>query len=522
MSKILVEGSKIIIDGHAKDIETCNTLTNLCDDLATSDKFVTIKYENGYGEFDSVSENSKKKFVMPEKAEACTLTIYSEDGSHVVSTIEIPASTAKVTSTGITWVEGSTTKKWDYLEAGKKFNGFSTVVGGYNEYTPGDTITMNSDKTLYVDAINVVTFNIYSNDGKILLNSAKECNADVITTYLEIEMYYIRYHGQNAFISDFYTCSWKTLKGVATSPNSSTPVYLPGATISCHDMYSNGVISIDLYIIEEDFPSLALSGTRKFLSKNGKLFIKNNQFVKQLYPQKGDLINIDLGNGDKTYRILKSNENTVEVVAMYEPTLLQKYNATNKSSKMGGVYIFAQQYSGSDLDTYLNTTWYNTLSDIAKAAIIAQDIIQDVWYLGSSTALGNPVYSGTYGDEVPGTSKCTIGKYADGGVIVGSRNVYALSVQDVVDYLNDSAVLVDTTAMLRNVNIWKMFWNIETKPNTSFWLRSANGNYSYRALYVNSVGTIWGGSYSDDLAVRPAFCIDLNKIPFIKTTEVIT
>ena len=60
---IIVNKEKIIIDGHAKDTNTCNTLTNICDVLANSDKFETIKYENGYAEFDSLEENNNKKFA---------------------------------------------------------------------------------------------------------------------------------------------------------------------------------------------------------------------------------------------------------------------------------------------------------------------------------------------------------------------------------------------------------------------------------------------------------------------------
>lgn len=60
---IIVNKEKIIIDGHAKDTNTCNTLTNICDVLANSDKFKTIKYENGYAEFDSIEENNNKKFA---------------------------------------------------------------------------------------------------------------------------------------------------------------------------------------------------------------------------------------------------------------------------------------------------------------------------------------------------------------------------------------------------------------------------------------------------------------------------
>ena len=77
MSKILIEGSKVIIDGHANDLETCNTLTNLCDELSKSEKFKTVKYESGYGEFESVSENEEKKFV----ADPGTVTLYIKSKS---------------------------------------------------------------------------------------------------------------------------------------------------------------------------------------------------------------------------------------------------------------------------------------------------------------------------------------------------------------------------------------------------------------------------------------------------------
>ena len=75
MSKILIEGNKVIIEGHASDLETCNTLTNLCDELSTSDKFRTVKYESGHGELESVSDNEEKKFA----GDYVYLRIYSND-----------------------------------------------------------------------------------------------------------------------------------------------------------------------------------------------------------------------------------------------------------------------------------------------------------------------------------------------------------------------------------------------------------------------------------------------------------
>lgn len=154
------------------------------------------------------------------------------------------------------------------------------------------------------------------------------------------------------------------------------------------------------------------------------------------------------GKGAKEYRIIKSSGEIAQVMAMYD-TLTSKWNTdTSKTTTMGTLTV--AKYEGSDIDTYLNTTWYNTLTDTTKAAIVPESVVCDAWYWGST---GDPDYTGTYGTAVPGTSNYTLSKYAGGTLNIGNRNVFALGVQDVIDYLNDSTVQVDTTAILRNVNI---------------------------------------------------------------------
>ena len=171
-------------------------------------------------------------------------------------------------------------------------------------------------------------------------------------------------------------------------------------------------------------------------------------------PVKGDLINLDLdGQGAKQYRVLSMDGDVAKVMAMYDD---MEMNWGYSTTTMGTISV--AKYEGSDIDTYLNTTWYNTLTDTAKAAIVPENVVCDAWYWGNT---GDPDYTGTYGTAVPGTSNYTISKYAGGTLNIGNRNVLALGIQDVIDYLNDSAVQVDTTAILRNVNIWKMFWNDE-------------------------------------------------------------
>lgn len=250
----------------------------------------------------------------------------------------------------------------------------------------------------------------------------------------------------------------------------------------------------------------------------------NEEFVKwftanakQLIVAKGTLINMDIGNGEKTYRVLENyyKGGTVQCLAMYNASISQKFNATRVRATMGSITV--QPYSGSDLDTYLNTTWYNTLSATAKAAIISKAITQDAWYWSGSTVSGSPTYSGTSGISVPGKVSYSIGKYTGGTLTVGNRNIYALGVEDIINYLNDEKLRVDTSAILRNVNIWKMYWNVEKRLSSSTypWLRSGsatNGLEIYAVL--EDTGTIAGNKYSATSAVRPAFTIDLSKIPY--------
>ena len=227
-------------------------------------------------------------------------------------------------------------------------------------------------------------------------------------------------------------------------------------------------------------------------------------------PVKSDLINLDLdGNGAKQYRVLSMNGDVAKVMAMYDD-LTSAYNSTSTTTTMGTLTV--QKYEGSTLDTYLNTTWYNTLTSATKAAIVPESVVCDAWYWGNT---GDPDYTGTYGNSVPGTSNYTISKYTGGTLNIGERNVFALGVQDVIDYLNDSSVQVDTTAILRNVNIWKMFWNDEVLHYSYPWLRSSLAAVSNSAWLVGGGdGYLGYGGVNYSYVVRPALNLNLNQIPF--------
>ena len=239
--------------------------------------------------------------------------------------------------------------------------------------------------------------------------------------------------------------------------------------------------------------------------------VKNVKDTTFYAPVKGSIISMDLdGQGAKQYRVLNMNGDVAKVMAMYDD-LSSVYDADYPTTTMGTLSV--AKYEGSTIDTYLNTTWYNTLTSATKAAIVPENVVCDAWYWDNS---GDPDYTGTYGTAVPGTSNYTISKYAGGTLNIGNRNVFALSVQDVIDYLNDSSVQVDTTAILRNTNIWKMFWNDGVSHSgKSLWLRSSYAVNSNSAWTMNGYkGFLYYNPANYSNVVRPALNLNLSQVPF--------
>lgn len=222
---------------------------------------------------------------------------------------------------------------------------------------------------------------------------------------------------------------------------------------------------------------------------------------------KGDLITIE----NKQYRVLNVNDTIAEVLAMYDASTSQKFNATNKTVVFTGGAT-GQKYQGSNLDTYLNETFFATLSSTMQAAIVPKAINQDMWYYNSSVPSSGTYYHITYGssnlyyfDTENGT--------AYGTANVGSRNVYALSLKDVIDYLGVSA-----GGDFADTDIWQMFWNDNSSHSSQYlWLRSAYSKGTNNAFCVSgNGGYLFDVGYSFSYRARPAFQIDLSKIAYTK------
>ena len=218
---------------------------------------------------------------------------------------------------------------------------------------------------------------------------------------------------------------------------------------------------------------------------------------------KGKIITIE----SKQYRVIKVAGNVAEVVAMYDASTSQVFNATSKTVTFSGGST-GQQYQGSTLDVYLNETFFATLSATMQAAIVPKAINQDMWGYGSSAPSSGTYYHQTYGsanryyyDNSSGVSY--------GTAEVGSRNVYALSLREVIDYLG-----VPENGDFTDTDIWQMFWNDNSSHSEQYlWLRSAYGNNSGTAVILyGSLGFFSDINYNRSYSVRPAFQIDLSKV----------
>lgn len=229
------------------------------------------------------------------------------------------------------------------------------------------------------------------------------------------------------------------------------------------------------------------------LKLNNTIITLNGSVIKVPLAKKGDLINMDLdGNGNKTYRILKMDNNVAEVMAMYDTsTEIPPFD-----SKLSNIYA--------------------TFSNTAKAAIISKTMYQYQYNYNSS------VYNAeTHASYIDYNTKVQVKS-------IGKQFIYGIDLEHIENYFN---------SVFSSEDLWLLFWNTTSRPTSSkdIWLSSAT-NYSnnpeeaqyicidYLGWITNNVvmRRVNGRTNYNYLPIRPAFCIDLSKISFTKTTEVIS
>jgi len=227
--------------------------------------------------------------------------------------------------------------------------------------------------------------------------------------------------------------------------------------------------------------------------------------IAMMFIEKGSILTMNLDGTDRQYRVLKKVGGTVvEVLTQFDPfgSTAIKYNTTSTTA------IFSdgsegQKYENSDLDTAVNVTWYNTLTSTAKEAIVDKNIIQDMWY--TNDASGNPDYRTV--------SRITSKK--DGATLtVGSRHIYAPSIQDFIDYLEVTPEMTTSNTTWTADSLRAAFGYSESSAY-QYWFSSAHASAVISSIYIGM-----NTCYPDDanatanMRVRPAFQIDLSKIQY--------
>ena len=201
------------------------------------------------------------------------------------------------------------------------------------------------------------------------------------------------------------------------------------------------------------------------------------------------------------------NGDVAKVIAMYD-TLSSEYNSTSTTTTFGSTT--AQKYADSTLDTYLNTTWYNTLTSATKAAIVPENVVQHCYqYYDEPNTPNTPTY--TYQYQYKWSDRNYENADDVGNVTVGDRNVFALDVKDIFDYF-------DKVCITSN-ELMTLFWNSTAKVSKYLWLRSSDADDSDAAWLVDGdAGYLRSDAMYNSLVVRPALNLDLSKINFTLAT----
>lgn len=210
------------------------------------------------------------------------------------------------------------------------------------------------------------------------------------------------------------------------------------------------------------------------------------------------------GKGAKQYRVLSMNGDVAKVMAMYD-TLTSVYNSTSTTTTFGSTT--AQKYADSTLDTYLNTTWYNTLTSAAKAAIVPENVVQHCYqYYDEPNTPNTPTY--TYQYQYNWSDSDYKNANDVGNVTVGDRNVFALDLKDIFDYFGKVCITSN--------ELMTLFWNSTAKVSKYLWLRSSSADGSGGAWLVDGDGgtLTYGSHVIDSFVVRPALNLNLSQIDF--------
>ena len=222
-------------------------------------------------------------------------------------------------------------------------------------------------------------------------------------------------------------------------------------------------------------------------------------------PAKGDLITL---NDGRLYRVLSTEGTTAKLLGMNDFKNNEPYSLDPDASPVtftdkgiGGGDKSGVGYNNSNIDKLLNGNedgdFFYSLPEYMKKAIYTRTVFQDMYKRVEGVPSGEYVLSST--------NSSMVSYYLQGGystIEVGPRNVFALGVNDIVEYLGKDFDGSDLKEML-----------YATSGVSQIWLSSAISNYE-KSVFVStdtncSLASNNAGIKVNFIAIRPVFYINL-------------
>lgn len=229
-------------------------------------------------------------------------------------------------------------------------------------------------------------------------------------------------------------------------------------------------------VFQHDIKDATVSNIAK-LMQNNNAETGENITKPEIHVNTGDLLNID---GSKYIVISQTDDN--KYLVMRKDSIGNR--AFQSSPRVDGENF--NTYQNSEIDNYLESSWYSTLSSAMKTAIQATNINQASYSNNSPDAKQQTGYNGQMYNTI-------------------NRHVYLPSVDDigkVVD-LNNSGKI---KSFLNGTSIWTR--DSYQRSALPVMILDANDDY----LSNNDVYMSYG--------IRPSFVIDLSKVDYTEVGHV--
>ena len=216
----------------------------------------------------------------------------------------------------------------------------------------------------------------------------------------------------------------------------------------------------------------AILGSADHIVETGENITK-----KEINVKTGDVLEID---GTK-YIVIRYEKNNKPLVMSLENIKSVAFQPTSRSDGQN-----QSTYEGSDIDNYLEGTWYKNLSKKMQGAIKLTNIKQVSYFNTSLNAKQDTGPNGQIYNPI-------------------TRHVFLPSIEDLSEIVN----LNDSTRI-------KKFTNKE-----DVWSRDSFARGDYFAMYLDS-NYGWLSSYTvcGNLGTRPTFVIDLSKVDYTEAGHV--